>query len=101
MDIDAETRCGHYHRGVDVVAIRFYCCRSWYACHDCHLALADHPPVVWPRGLWAEHAILCGVCGHQLAVHQYLAGDSVCPSCSAHFNPGCQQHHHLYFESGY
>ncbi|MEC9285338.1 MAG: CHY zinc finger protein [Pseudomonadota bacterium] len=100
LDIDAETRCGHYRTDRDVVAIRFYCCRHWYACHDCHIALADHPAEVWPRQLWGERAILCGACGEHLSVRQYLKGVSACPSCAVHFNPGCQLHHHLYFETG-
>ncbi|MFP6795590.1 MAG: CHY zinc finger protein [Pseudomonadales bacterium] len=99
MDVDPQTRCGHYHTDLDVVAIRFYCCGNWYACHDCHVALADHPSGVWPQEHWAEEAVLCGVCGYRLSVHQYLTGDSNCPSCSGPFNPGCRLHHYLYFES--
>ncbi|MDC0237293.1 CHY zinc finger protein [Gammaproteobacteria bacterium] len=97
--IDAQTRCKHYRTDLDVVAIRFYCCERWYACHDCHVAIANHATEVWPRRLWEQQAILCGVCGHRLSVHQYLESNSVCPSCTAHFNPGCQLHHHMYFES--
>jgi uncharacterized CHY-type Zn-finger protein len=41
---------------------------------------------------------LCGSCGHQLTVREYLACDSVCPHCRREFNPGCARHYHLYFE---
>jgi len=33
----------------DIVAIQMRCCGLFYACKDCHLALADHPIAVWPQ----------------------------------------------------
>jgi uncharacterized CHY-type Zn-finger protein len=44
---------------------------------------------------------LCGGCGHQLSVKEYLQCDSVCTKCRRAFNPGCARHYHLYFESSH
>jgi uncharacterized CHY-type Zn-finger protein len=41
---------------------------------------------------------LCGACGHQLTVNEYLNCNSVCPRCRSQFNPGCANHYYLYFE---
>jgi uncharacterized CHY-type Zn-finger protein len=100
VDLDAETRCAHWHGPRDVVAIRMRCCGVFYACRECHDALADHPARLWPRAEWDARAILCGVCGGELSVEAYLAGDNRCPACAAPFNPGCKTHLHLYFETG-
>jgi uncharacterized CHY-type Zn-finger protein len=52
---------------------------------------------VWPKAAWDERAVLCGVCGGQLTVRDYLACENRCPACDAAFNPGCRLHYHLYF----
>ena len=98
VGLDAETRCAHYRTPLDVVAIRFKCCGKWFSCIECHRALANHEVVVWPVSARHRKAVLCGVCGHRLSVHEYLACQSTCPQCAAAFNPGCALHHHLYFE---
>jgi len=95
--VDDETRCIHYHSALDVVAIRFACCGEYYPCHLCHAEAADHPAEQWPRDARDERAVLCGVCGHELTIADYLVADS-CPACGASFNPGCHQHTHLYFD---
>ncbi|GAB3753644.1 CHY zinc finger protein [Zhihengliuella somnathii] len=95
--VDEQTRCAHYASALDVVAIRFYCCREYYPCHQCHAEAAGHPAQTWPRELWDQPAVLCGVCHSELAVAEYLDADSRCPRCSAAFNPGCSLHQHLYF----
>jgi uncharacterized CHY-type Zn-finger protein len=100
LGLDAETRCAHWRSPLDVIAIKMRCCGVYYACKDCHDALADHPVQVWARGEWDEEAVLCGVCGMALTVRQYLDCGDVCPSCGAAFNPGCRLHYHLYFETG-
>lgn len=46
--IDGETRCTHYNSELDVIAIKFYCCKEYYPCHLCHSEHADHSPEVWP-----------------------------------------------------
>lgn len=98
LEADPQTRCAHWRSARDIVAIQMRCCGEWYACADCHAALADHPIAVWPRAEWAEPAILCGACGHRLSIAAYVGGEDRCPACSAPFNPGCRHHHHLYFE---
>jgi uncharacterized CHY-type Zn-finger protein len=96
VDIDPETRCAHWHSPLDIVAIKFKCCAGWYACYDCHLALAEHEPAVWSREEFNESAILCGACKSQLTVSEYLGCDSRCPNCGVGFNPGCAKHYNLY-----
>ena len=98
LDLDAQTRCAHWHGPRDVVAIRMRCCGAYYACKDCHDALAGHPLVPWPRAEWDEKAVLCGACGHEMDVREYLGCANRCPACSAEFNPGCSNHYHFYFE---
>jgi uncharacterized CHY-type Zn-finger protein len=98
VEVDAETRCGHWHSPLDIIAIKFKCCSRWYPCFDCHAATADHEPAVWPRNEFDEPAVLCGACGHQLSTSEYLECRNSCPECSASFNPGCANHYHLYFE---
>lgn len=98
-DVDAEARCSHYGSRRDVLAIRFPCCDTYYACYDCHAACADHDAERWPIHARDERAVRCGVCGAALTVDGYLAGEHACPACGAAFNPGCTNHHELYFES--
>ncbi|HEY1901438.1 MAG TPA: CHY zinc finger protein [Terracidiphilus sp.] len=100
IDLDPETRCAHYCGALDIVAIKMKCCGVYYACKDCHDALADHAINVWPVGEWNQAAVLCGVCGAELTVRQYLGCSDKCPRCSSPFNPGCRNHYHFYFEIG-
>ena len=95
--VDDETRCVHYRTALDIVAIEFACCREFYPCHLCHAEAADHPAIPWPIGNRAHEAVLCGVCGHRLAIAEYLDADG-CSACRAPFNPGCKLHPELYFE---
>lgn len=97
VDVDAETRCAHYHGATDIIAIRFKCCDRWYPCHECHRALADHEPQVWPREGFDVPAVLCGACSYQMTVREYLHCDAKCPSCARSFNPNCAKHYALYF----
>jgi uncharacterized CHY-type Zn-finger protein len=97
VDLDPQTRCAHWHSPLDVIAIRMACCGTYYACRECHDALARHPAAVWPQAHWNRPAVLCGVCGIELAIAAYLACDNRCPACGADFNPGCAKHKHLYF----
>ena len=99
VELDAETRCAHWHGPTDVIAMRFACCDTYYACFECHAELESHPAVVWPRDRFDELAVRCGVCRTELSCNEYFACDHVCPRCGARFNPGCANHHHLYFES--
>jgi uncharacterized CHY-type Zn-finger protein len=97
VGLDSQSRCAHYNGPLDIVAIKMRCCRLYYACRECHDALADHPADVWPRREWNETAMLCGACGEELTVRQYLDCGDRCPACLAGFNPGCKAHHRLYF----
>ena len=96
-DLDPQTRCAHWDSLLDVIAIKMRCCRTYYACRECHDELAGHQAAVWPVAEWDEAAILCGVCKTELSVHTYLDCDNRCPACGADFNPGCAKHKHLYF----
>jgi uncharacterized CHY-type Zn-finger protein len=100
VKLDAETRCEHYHGPTDIIAIKMKCCGVYYACKDCHEALAGHAIEVWPESEWEQKAILCGACGTELTVHQYMQCESRCPNCGEHFNPGCRNHYHFYFGTG-
>ena len=97
LDIDPQSRCAHWRGPLDVVALRLPCCGRWYGCRECHDACEGHEAQVWPAGERDAAAALCGVCGHEMGVAEYLACDDRCPRCSAAFNPGCRKHRHLYF----
>jgi len=96
--LDGQTRCAHWHGKLDIVAIRMACCGVYYACRECHDELADHAAKVWPIAEWEQPAVLCGACGLEMSVRDYLGCANQCPACAAAFNPGCASHHHLYFE---
>lgn len=96
--IDGETRCAHYHGDNDRIAIKFFCCGDWFPCHACHEEAGCGSPEVWPKDRFDERAVLCGGCGHQLTVREYLEGEPSCPECGTSFNPGCKLHRALYFE---
>jgi uncharacterized CHY-type Zn-finger protein len=110
IDVDEQSRCKHYHSALDIVAIKMKCCGAFYACKDCHNELAGHAIEPWPPEEWEEKAILCGACGQQVTINEYLkSGDDCgnarvnaqgnrCPMCAADFNPGCRNHHHFYFD---
>ncbi|MEI2340752.1 hypothetical protein V8V71_18610, partial [Priestia megaterium] len=34
--VDSETRCMHYRTDKDIIAIKFYCCNTYYPCYQCH-----------------------------------------------------------------
>jgi uncharacterized CHY-type Zn-finger protein len=97
LNLDPQTRCLHYHGPTDIIAIKMKCCGLFYACKDCHIALAGHPVEVWPHSEWNREAILCGACRSTLTISAYLQSNSKCPNCGAAFNPACRNHHHFYF----
>jgi uncharacterized CHY-type Zn-finger protein len=73
------------------------CCGVYYACKDCHELVAGHSIEVWPRSEWNVRAILCGACGHELTIREYMDSGYLCPHCKAAFNPGCRNHYQFYF----
>jgi uncharacterized CHY-type Zn-finger protein len=99
VDLDPQTRCAHYRTPLDIIAIRMRCCGAYYACKDCHDALAGHGLEVWPVAEWDQPAVMCGACGAEMSVRQYLECGNGCPFCQARFNPGCRTHYHYYFEA--
>jgi len=99
IDLDAHTRYRHYATERDIIAIKFKCCDTYYACFECHEELANHPALVWDKDERSSTAVLCGSCSHQLTIQEYMDSKNTCPKCHAAFNPGCQNHYHLYFGS--
>lgn len=99
IDLDAHTRCRHYDTERDIIAIKFKCCDTFYACFECHEELANHPSLVWDKEERSNTAVLCGSCSHQLTIQEYMDSKNTCPKCHAAFNPGCQNHYLLYFGS--
>ena len=97
-DVGARTECAHYRSSIDIIAIKFPCCGTYYPCFECHSELADHIATRWPESAFSEHAVLCGACGHELTISEYLECKFACPHCRAAFNPGCALHYGLYFD---
>jgi uncharacterized CHY-type Zn-finger protein len=98
--VDNQTRCVHYHSDLDIIAIKFRCCNGYYPCFTCHEAEAGHPSQVWRKSEFDTMAILCGVCKQGLTIKRYMESKATCPNCQAAFNPSCQNHYHLYFNTG-
>ena len=96
--IDHQTRCKHYHTPFDIVAIKFKCCDQYFPCYSCHEETVSHPVEVWRKEERDKKAVLCGVCGYEMTIDQYLASKDQCPVCRSHFNPNCSKHYHLYFQ---
>lgn len=97
VGLDDETRCAHYGTEEDVVALKFGCCGTYYACFECHEAVADHPAEPWPTERRSDPSVRCGACDTEMTARTYVATDD-CPACAAPFNPGCAGHYHIYFE---
>ncbi|MEL6616036.1 MAG: CHY zinc finger protein [Bacteroidota bacterium] len=99
IEVDAESRCEHWHGPTDVVAMRCACCEVYYPCAECHEAATGRPFVPWPLARADEPAVLCGVCCTSMTPEAHLGSGDACPACGAAFNPGCHRHRHLYFEA--
>lgn len=95
---DNQTRCVHYHSPLDIIAIKFKCCNTYYPCYYCHEQEAMHLSEKWKKEEFDTAAVLCGVCKHEMTVAQYLSCNYQCPNCQSPFNPKCVNHNHLYFE---
>ena len=96
--VDKQTRCTHYHSPLDIIAIKFKCCDTYYPCFFCHEETAEHKAEVWSKHEFDTKAILCGICKHEMTINEYKNSNYKCPSCNSGFNPGCSNHDHLYFE---
>ena len=99
LHTDAHTRCEHYHSSLDIIAVKFKCCQTYYACIHCHEQVAGHPAEVWRKNEYAVNAILCGNCNAEMTISEYLNCNYVCPHCKSPFNPKCSNHNHFYFEA--
>jgi uncharacterized CHY-type Zn-finger protein len=99
IEVDSHTGCAHYRSALDIVAIKFACCQSYYSCFYCHEAQAGHSARLWSHSQFDQKAVLCGACGAELAIRQYLECRTICPMCQSAFNPRCESHYHLYFET--
>ena len=95
--VDTNTRCVHYHSSLDIIAIKFKCCKEYYACYRCHEESVDHEAAVWNKKELNNQAVLCGICNQEMTIEQYLSSQNQCPFCSSDFNPDCSKHYHLYF----
>jgi len=98
VDVNDRTQCAHYRSDRDVVAIKFKCCETFYACIRCHEEVAGHVATRWRKDEREIHAILCGNCDQTLSINDYLGCGNSCPLCDAAFNPECVVHHPFYFE---
>ncbi len=95
--IDTETRCEHYATSKDIIAIKFYCCNTYYPCYQCHEACAGHAIERWPEDTSKHQAILCGVCQTEHTIETYVKS-LACPTCESVFNEGCRTHYSIYFD---
>jgi uncharacterized CHY-type Zn-finger protein len=96
--VDDQTRCVHYQSELDIIAIKFKCCNTYYPCFSCHEEDTNHLSQVWRKEEFDALAILCGACEKELSIQEYMESQAICPYCQAHFNPKCSNHYHLYFE---
>lgn len=78
--VDEQTRCVHYSKPTDVIALKFKCCGDFYPCYQCHDESTDHPIEGWTDDETHVLAVLCGVCRTLLSIEDYLAlsGQGVC-----------------------
>jgi uncharacterized CHY-type Zn-finger protein len=108
LNVNSTSGCEHYHSELDIIAIKFKCCGLYWACCVCHQngntnTKANHPTANHAIERWEHHefntmAILCGCCGIELTINQYLNCNSFCPNCNAAFNSRCRLHWHQYFD---
>jgi uncharacterized CHY-type Zn-finger protein len=82
VEIDDETRCARHGIERDVVAILFPCCDIYYPCHRCHAEVAGHGAQQWPIDRRGEPGVLCGACGTELAIQEYLGVTACRPARS-------------------
>ncbi len=97
--VDQHTRCVHYHSSVDIIAIKFKCCNEYYPCYECHEETAGHRSEPWKKNEFDTKAILCGICNNEITIREYLTSNNRCSNCHSAFNPNCNKHYHLYFET--
>ncbi|TWT11350.1 hypothetical protein FRX54_03460 [Streptococcus sp. sy004] len=94
--VDLETRCLHYHSARDIVALRCFSCRRYYPCYHCHDTYEQHTYQAYSSQS-EDEVVFCGACQIGMTALAYRQGKSVCPNCSAAFNPACKEHESIYF----
>ncbi len=97
IQINRRSGCIHYHSDLDIVAIKFKCCSLYYSCYWCH-GEVQHAVQQWQPNEFNEKAILCGNCGSQMGIYEYLSCKNKCPYCASAFNSGCKSHWNYYFQ---
>lgn len=97
LEVSQHTGCLHYNSTFDVISIKCKDCNQYYACYECHIALADHPFGRWHPEEFDTKAILCGRCSAEMTIEQYLSCNSLCMYCKTSLNPNCKTHWSLYF----
>lgn len=98
--IDNQTRCVHWNSELDIIALKFKCCNTFYPCISCHSETTDHEIQRYNVNS-NEKVVLCGNCNSLLTFYEYISIQNPlqCPKCSALFNPGCKNHYDLYFSN--
>src|SRR5260370_35494239 len=87
LDVDYQTRCEHSASALDVLALRFKCCEAYYACVECHDALAGHEVKVWGKLDHDAKILLCGACRTEFTIRTLLRCNDRCPNCNTAVNP--------------
>lgn len=87
LDVDYQTRCEHSASALDVLALRFKCCGAYYACVECHDALAGHEVKVWGNLDHDAKVLLCGACRTEFTIQILLQCNDRCPNCNTALNP--------------
>lgn len=99
--IDDETRCVHWHSELDIIAIKYKCCETYYPCYECHDECISHVPIKYNLKDPNESSlptILCGKCKNEMTFEDY-SRDVKCTNCNAQFNPYCKLHYDRYFDN--
>lgn len=94
--LDHESRCRHYHTVLDIVALKCWSCRRYYACYQCHDQFECHDFTPYPRTRKEDKVVICGVCHKEMSIASYEEA-SACPRCGSAFNPACHKHKEIYF----
>src|SRR5438552_115663 len=77
--VDSETRCVHYKSPLDIIAIKFKCCSTYYACYECHAEESGHTAKRWGTNELDTKAVLCGNCKNEMTIRQYIGSGNKCP----------------------
>lgn len=97
--VDNHTRCEHWHSELDIIALKFKCCETFYPCYECHKESTSHEVLRYHSNT-EEKVVLCGNCNTSMTFAEYQSNKEPlrCPYCMSKFNPGCSNHYDLYFE---